>query len=277
MDIFIGATGQRQRESSNINKSLTVLGRTITALSKGSKHIPYRDSKITYLLKDSLGGNCKTTLLLCCSPAVYNRTETINAMRFGQSCKLVKNRAKVNKVQTNDELIGIINKLKNKVEVLEQQNDLLKDNHSNNVKSLNDKLKKLKTEHERLKTQVKSMDKLSINIDADDVEYSRSSFSLNSTEEGLLLNFGPKKNNDNNDRNNREQNKLKKFIKASTIHLFENERKALSDENELTKQMKYLKASTTRAKLNFTLNEFSRTEHSRTGMNVHLCVVAVVL
>merc|ERR1712228_169187 len=58
-----GATGNRLQEAMKINLSLTCLGRVISALSE-NKHVPYRDSKLTHLLKDSLGGNCKTTLIV---------------------------------------------------------------------------------------------------------------------------------------------------------------------------------------------------------------------
>ena len=66
-----GATGVRLQESKKINQSLSALGNVIAALTdkKGRKHIPYRDSKLTRILEDSLGGNCKTTMMATCSPA----------------------------------------------------------------------------------------------------------------------------------------------------------------------------------------------------------------
>jgi kinesin family protein 3/17 len=69
-----GATGQRLEESKKINQSLSALGNVIAALTENKfgqqKHIPYRDSKITRLLEDSLGGNCKTTFMAMISPAI---------------------------------------------------------------------------------------------------------------------------------------------------------------------------------------------------------------
>lgn len=59
-------TGQAQKESASINKSLSALGTVVAALAGGEKHVPYRDSKLTYLLQDSLGGNSKT--LMCAAP-----------------------------------------------------------------------------------------------------------------------------------------------------------------------------------------------------------------
>ena len=66
-----GATGQRLIESKNINHSLSALGNVIAALTdlKNRSHIPYRDSKLTRLLENSLGGNCKTTMMACISPS----------------------------------------------------------------------------------------------------------------------------------------------------------------------------------------------------------------
>lgn len=67
-----GATGQRLEESKKINQSLSALGNVISALTdlKNPKHVPYRDSKITRLLEDSLGGNCKTTFMAMISPSI---------------------------------------------------------------------------------------------------------------------------------------------------------------------------------------------------------------
>lgn len=68
-----GATGARMKEGQKINLSLSALGNVISALVEGrSQHIPYRDSKLTRLLQDSLGGNTKTVMLANCSPADYN-------------------------------------------------------------------------------------------------------------------------------------------------------------------------------------------------------------
>ena len=64
-------------EAKNINKSLSALGNVIAALADGNKtHIPYRDSKLTRILQESLGGNAKTTVVICASPASFNEAET---------------------------------------------------------------------------------------------------------------------------------------------------------------------------------------------------------
>lgn len=97
------ATGARLREGSNINKSLTTLGRVIAALAdpkktrggrKGKELVPYRDSILTWLLKDSLGGNSKTAMIACISPADYE--ETLSTLRYADQAKHIRTRARVN-------------------------------------------------------------------------------------------------------------------------------------------------------------------------------------
>ncbi|CAB1340759.1 unnamed protein product, partial [Coregonus sp. 'balchen'] len=71
-----GAEGAVLEEAKNINKSLSALGNVISALAEGSTYVPYRDSKMTRILQDSLGGNCRTTMVICASPSAYNEAET---------------------------------------------------------------------------------------------------------------------------------------------------------------------------------------------------------
>merc|ERR1719446_942556 len=75
-------TGQAQKETMAINKSLSALGTVIAALATQEKHVPYRDSKLTYLLQDSLGGNSKTLMFVNCGPAQSNYPETLNSLNF---------------------------------------------------------------------------------------------------------------------------------------------------------------------------------------------------
>uniref|UniRef100_A0A7S4GKI5 Kinesin-like protein n=1 Tax=Eutreptiella gymnastica TaxID=73025 RepID=A0A7S4GKI5_9EUGL len=77
-----GATGDRMKEAQCINKSLSALGDVISSLSKNDSHIPYRNSKLTHLLKDSLGGNSKCLMFVNVSPASWNANETINSLQF---------------------------------------------------------------------------------------------------------------------------------------------------------------------------------------------------
>jgi kinesin family member 5 len=93
-----GAKGQTLDEAKAINKSLTTLGIVIKALTDGkSTHVPYRDSKLTRILSESLGGNSKTCLIITCSPASFNEAETISTLRFGKRAKKVRNKPKINK------------------------------------------------------------------------------------------------------------------------------------------------------------------------------------
>ncbi|KNE56026.1 hypothetical protein AMAG_17860 [Allomyces macrogynus ATCC 38327] len=92
-----GATGDRLKEATKINLSLSCLGNVIKALVDGkASHIPYRDSKLTRLLQDSLGGNAKTMMIATMSPASYNYEETISTLRYASRAKNIKNRPKVN-------------------------------------------------------------------------------------------------------------------------------------------------------------------------------------
>ncbi|KIV78731.1 hypothetical protein, variant [Exophiala sideris] len=92
-----GATGQTLEEAKKINKSLSALGMVINALTDGkSSHVPYRDSKLTRILQESLGGNSRTTLIINCSPSTYNDAETVSTLRFGMRAKTIRNKAKIN-------------------------------------------------------------------------------------------------------------------------------------------------------------------------------------
>ena len=95
---FTGAKGKQLEESKRINKSLSALGNVINALTdtKGGTHIPYRDSKLTRLLEDSLGGNCKTTILTMISPCQDFIFETLSSLSFAKRAKRIKNKPKIN-------------------------------------------------------------------------------------------------------------------------------------------------------------------------------------
>merc|ERR1719237_830084 len=91
-------------EAKNINKSLSALGNVIAALADGNKsHIPYRDSKLTRILQESLGGNAKTTIVICASPASFNEAETKSTLDFGKRAKTIKNVVGVNEELTAEE------------------------------------------------------------------------------------------------------------------------------------------------------------------------------
>ena len=92
-----GASGLSLSEAQKINTSLLALGNVIQALTtKGHTHVPFRNSVLTRILQESIGGNSKTTLIVCASPADGDITETLSTLRFAARAKRVKNVAKVN-------------------------------------------------------------------------------------------------------------------------------------------------------------------------------------
>lgn len=90
------AEGEALEEAKKINQSLSTLGKVINSISKKSSHIPYRDSKLTRLLKESLGGNNKTTLIVNCSMHYSQLDETLSTLRFAKSAKMIQNNVKMN-------------------------------------------------------------------------------------------------------------------------------------------------------------------------------------
>lgn len=119
-----GATGQRLKEGANINKSLVTLGSVISALaeastaeqqhSKKKSFIPYRDSVLTWLLKDSLGGNSKTIMVAAISPADVNYAETISTLRYANRAKNIINKPTINE----DANVKLIRELREEIESL---------------------------------------------------------------------------------------------------------------------------------------------------------------
>ncbi|KAM4528797.1 kinesin-like protein KIF13B isoform 2-T2 [Fundulus diaphanus] len=118
-----GAAGERLKEGSNINKSLSTLGLVISALAdhgagkNKSKFVPYRDSVLTWLLKDSLGGNSRTAMVATISPAADNYDETLSTLRYADRAKSIVNHAVVNE----DPNARIIRELREEVEKLREQ------------------------------------------------------------------------------------------------------------------------------------------------------------
>lgn len=116
-----GATGDRLKEGANINKSLTMLGQVISALAKiaggkGGKDmvVPYRNSKLTHILKPFLGGNAKTSMIAALSPASINYDETLSTLRYAWQVKAIKNKAVINETPAEK----LIRELKEEIEAL---------------------------------------------------------------------------------------------------------------------------------------------------------------
>ena len=203
-----GAKGKQLEESKRINKSLSALGNVINALTelKGAIHIPYRDSKLTRLLEDSLGGNCKTTMITMISPCQDFINETISSLSFARRAKKIKNRPKINEEINHKALISqyeiqlknLRNELKKKNEMLEKnpfmrQVEQLTEDKKNIMKQLEETSQKYFKERDEKK---KLENKIEI-INKDYEEYKNNN-----------------KNKNNNNINNIQIEKTPQFISA---------------------------------------------------------------
>jgi len=114
------ATGNELEEAKNINKSLLNLGIVINSLSEAkNNYIPYRDSKLTRILQDSLGGNSLTTLIATCSMSSFNDKETLSTLRFAYRAKNIKNKPIVNTERSAKELTSKLNSAEEKIKNFE--------------------------------------------------------------------------------------------------------------------------------------------------------------
>ncbi|NP_001360493.1 Kinesin-like protein klp-12 [Caenorhabditis elegans] len=115
-----GATGDRAKEGISINVGLLALGNVIAALGGANgkvSHVPYRDSKLTRLLQDSLGGNSRTLMIACCSPSDSDFVETLNTMKYANRAKEIKNKV----VANQDKSSKMIGELRSRIAALEAE------------------------------------------------------------------------------------------------------------------------------------------------------------
>ena len=135
--VTAGKTAARSREGSNINKSLLALGSCINNLAEGAKYIPYRNSKLTRLLKDSIGGNCRTVMIANVSPSAETFEDTFNTLKYADRAKKIKISLKANVLNVNfqlgqynkivEDLRSQITVLKERISQLEAENEALAD------------------------------------------------------------------------------------------------------------------------------------------------------
>eukprot|EP00353_Schmidingerella_taraikaensis_P004442 CAMPEP_0185588116 /NCGR_PEP_ID=MMETSP0434-20130131/51929_1 /TAXON_ID=626734 ORGANISM="Favella taraikaensis, Strain Fe Narragansett Bay" /NCGR_SAMPLE_ID=MMETSP0434 /ASSEMBLY_ACC=CAM_ASM_000379 /LENGTH=141 /DNA_ID=CAMNT_0028210553 /DNA_START=116 /DNA_END=538 /DNA_ORIENTATION=- len=116
-----GASGQTLKEGTKINQSLSFLGECISALVDRKKHIPFRNSMLTKLLKDALGGNSKTTLICTSSKQMVHLEESISTLNFAQRAKKIKTNAAANVMRSPAEMMAMIERLKKEVAALKAQ------------------------------------------------------------------------------------------------------------------------------------------------------------
>ncbi|KAF0720488.1 Aste57867_281 [Aphanomyces stellatus] len=116
-----GASGKQLEEAKTINKSLSALGMVINALTTANvSFVPYRDSKLTRVLQEALGGNSRTSLIINVSPSIYNAPETLSTLRFGNRAKAIKNKAVVNAEKSAEEYKQLLAKAEKAISM--QQN-----------------------------------------------------------------------------------------------------------------------------------------------------------
>ena len=153
-----GATDKRAREAGMINQSLLTLGRVISALVEKGPHIPYRESKLTRLLQDSLGGKTKTCIVATVSPTRSNMEETLSTLDYAIRAKSIRNRPEVNQHLTKTgllkEYLGDIERLKAEVLAAREKNGIYIPEEQ--WKEMQDDLARQKSDYEEAKLRANS-------------------------------------------------------------------------------------------------------------------------
>ena len=153
--------GPRMREGANINKSLLALGNCINALAENKKnvHIPYRDSKLTRILKDSLGGNCRTVMIAAVSPCSLSYDDTYNTLKYADRAKSIKSNLVKNVVSVDlhvSRYAKLVQELQEEVGRLKEKLNLFETGDATPMKKRNMETRKAE-EAERLKSELKSV------------------------------------------------------------------------------------------------------------------------
>uniref|UniRef100_A0A914M1U5 Kinesin motor domain-containing protein n=1 Tax=Meloidogyne incognita TaxID=6306 RepID=A0A914M1U5_MELIC len=205
-----GATGDRAKEGISINSGLLALGNVISALGSGKvTHVPYRDSKLTRLLQDSLGGNSRTLMIACASPCDVDFIETLNTLNYANRAKNIKNKI----VANQDKSSKLITDLRTRISILESQlleyqqgkrllnedgEELLNDQYTENLY--------LKNENTRLSTRLKALDEKNNILNSRIIEL---------TKERELSKFrGALENKENDGSSSNEENQLSSIIQG---------------------------------------------------------------
>lgn len=125
-----GASGERAREGISINAGLAALGKVISQLSsrQSGAHVSYRDSKLTRLLQDSLGGNAYTYMIACVTPAEFHLSETLNTVQYAQRARAIQSKPQIQQIADESDKHAVIERLKAEVAFLRQQIRIAEDN-----------------------------------------------------------------------------------------------------------------------------------------------------
>ena len=194
---FEERNSNKTEETGHINKSLFVLAHVVNTLSEGKKHIPYRDSKLTRILRNALGGNALAGIICTVSPAAMNYQQSLSTLRFATRAKKVHNSPKVNEIINESLSINEykleINKLRTELsriqtekDYLETSNQSLKKQNSNlknEVKLRQDQLSKIKIESS---TEKEILSKLEDALEKQQTEYNTSKTHLEQKNQNLL-------------------------------------------------------------------------------------------
>eukprot|EP00794_Sanderia_malayensis_P016705 gene16705-18399_t len=154
-----GNQGERFRESISINSGLLALGNVISALSdtkRRMQHVPYRQSKLTRLLKDSLGGNSRTVMITCLSPCSTDLDENLNSLKYATRAKNIRNKPIINKIIESTRLAHMQNEIQVLKDELLRQRTMPVSSRDTGRLPENNKLKRTEEELERLRSQCES-------------------------------------------------------------------------------------------------------------------------
>ncbi|XP_050042302.1 kinesin-like protein KIF21A isoform X3 [Dermacentor andersoni] len=158
-----GATGDRAKEGISINCGLLALGNVISALGDASRkvlHVPYRDSKLTRLLQDSLGGNSRTLMIACVSPCDRDFMETLNTLKYANRAKNIKNRVTVNQDKSSQTITALrleIQELKLELMEYKQGKRLVGEDGTEQVNDMFYENTMLQTENNNFRTRIKAL------------------------------------------------------------------------------------------------------------------------
>eukprot|EP00762_Andalucia_godoyi_P008077 ANDGO_02152.mRNA.3 Kinesin-related protein 1 len=190
-----GATGDRLKEGANINKSLSALGNCISALAENSgtgknakkKFVPYRDSVLTWLLKESLGGNARTIMIAALSPADINFDETLSTLRYADRAKQIKNNATVNE----DPNAKLIRDLRAEIERLKSQIGVGGDGSGASAGGASPHVSpEVEEEMRRLREQFEESQKLIAQLSMSDEDKKKQTDAINASRNAALKGFG---------------------------------------------------------------------------------------